>query len=75
MKNCGNKKGLKRHVKPHYTSKPFKCKRCQQQFSEVASLTRHNKKHLGIKKEKKYSCQICDLQFYDNCILDVHVRN
>uniref|UniRef100_A0A336M1L2 CSON007779 protein n=1 Tax=Culicoides sonorensis TaxID=179676 RepID=A0A336M1L2_CULSO len=75
-KDCGNQKSLKRHITCHFIVKPFKCSKCNQRFSELASLNRHTKKvHLGIGKEKKINCELCQQQFFDKYSLEVHIRS
>lgn len=50
---------LKRHVRIHFTEKPFKCHVCGMCFAEVSSRTRHYRRHTGEQREKKYLCTTC----------------
>lgn len=51
---------LKRHMKAHAGTKPFKCNVCSKSFSRADNLRAHQRMHTA---EKNYKCPLCDERF------------
>lgn len=68
-------KKLKRHIKTHMTLKTHLCDLCDKGFSELDALKKHIKlTHMGISRDKKYTCSVCGKKFTDQYYLNLHSR-
>ena len=66
---------VKRHkIAVHDKLRPYSCKYCDKSFNDTSALGRHHAIHLA-KGEKKFKCNICDLNFSTKFYLKVHKRS
>ena len=64
---------LKGHLNTvHYNLKPYSCL-CGESFSHDSKLRRHEKTHLGMKREKPVTCDICKKQISSKADLKKHI--
>ena len=59
-----------REQQPRKLQQVFHCTACSRQFSNLAGLTSHLKSH----EEKKFTCPLCDKQFYAKKRYDNHTK-
>ncbi|OZC06401.1 zinc finger, C2H2 type [Onchocerca flexuosa] len=57
---CSRRYDMNVHKRRHIGEKPFKCKVCGKEFSDVRSLNRHNSIHV---LEKPFKCIRCGKDF------------
>ncbi|XP_034048559.1 oocyte zinc finger protein XlCOF6-like [Thalassophryne amazonica] len=63
---CGKRfarpEGLAMHSRRHSGDKPFKCCQCGTKFAYKSSFNRHVHQH-SVKKERSYTCTLCEGEF------------
>uniref|UniRef100_A0A182MR09 Protein krueppel n=1 Tax=Anopheles culicifacies TaxID=139723 RepID=A0A182MR09_9DIPT len=61
---------LRRHMKCHSASKPYRCTQCPKAFSRSDNLRAHEANHSS---ERKYKCPQCDKCFKHTYAMKVHM--
>lgn len=77
---CGkkfyNKKSIKRHVLwVHAKIMNYRCDTCGERFAYNEALKYHQKSaHLNGSRKRNVKCSSCDMKYFDQRALDLHVR-
>lgn len=70
-KHFNDQSNCNRHTKIHFqTNNKLNCDICKKTFSGKYGLKVHMRMHVGI---NPYKCEICELRFYRNDILQIHM--
>ncbi|KAG0410279.1 hypothetical protein HPB47_012596 [Ixodes persulcatus] len=70
LKKFNRKAHLKRHVRTHNPTKPFKCQLCDYRGCERSDIT----KHMLIHEEPKHTCDICGRCFRHIKNKELHLK-
>ena len=58
----------------HSTEKAHSCEYCGKLFTQKGSMVYHMKVHNGVKKEERFKCDVCDMEFLRVKLLEIHSK-